>query len=128
MENRTAYFTNNYYLPKKFSIDLRYSEFSALVRDGQMSREEALVKIREPKPFDPGILEEVKKRLGLSHDEFENIMALPKKSYRDYHTYKQTFEKYRWFFWMMYKINCVPKSFYLKYTKKYRSESSSSPS
>ena len=34
MENRTAYFVNNYYLPKKFGIDLRFSEFSALVRVG----------------------------------------------------------------------------------------------
>ena len=42
MENRTAYFTNNYYLPLKFNIDLRYTEFAALVRSGQMTREEAL--------------------------------------------------------------------------------------
>ena len=42
MENRTAYFSNNYYIIKKFGIDLRYSEFSALVRAGMMTRQEAL--------------------------------------------------------------------------------------
>ena len=42
MENRTAYFANNYYLPKKFGIDLRYSEFSSLVRAGLMERNVAL--------------------------------------------------------------------------------------
>jgi len=119
MENRTAHFTNNYYLPLKFNIDLRYCEFSALIRSGQMSREEALEKIKQHKPFDPGILEEVKKRLSLTEEEFELIMNLPKKDYRNYKTYKQTFERMRWFFWVMYKLDLVPKSFYMKYTKKY---------
>jgi len=119
MENRTAYFTNNYYLPVKFDIDLRYSEFSALVRSGQMSREEALEKIKQPKPFDSSILEEVKKRLNFTDEEFEQIMNLSKNTYRDYKTYKQTFERTRWLFWIMYKLDMVPKSFYMKYTKKY---------
>jgi N-acetyl sugar amidotransferase len=119
MENRTAHFTNNYYLPRKFQIDLRYCEFSALVRSGQMAREEALRKIREPKPFDWGILEEVKKRLRLSDEAFEEIMRLPKKSYRDYPTHKRTFERMRWLFWIMYRLNLAPKSFYLKYTRTY---------
>lgn len=119
MENRTAYFTNNYYLPRKFGIDLRYAEFSALVRNGQMTRQEALAKINEPKPFDVNILDEVKKRLNVSDDAFEHIMALPRKTYRDYATYKETFERLRWLFWAMYKLNLVPKSFYLKYTRKY---------
>jgi len=119
MENRTAYFTNNYYLPRKFAIDLRYSEFSALVRAGKMTRADALAQIGEPKPFDQGILEEVKKRLNLSDATFAEIMARPKKSYRDYVTYKETFERMRWLFWIMYRLDLVPKSFYMKYTKKY---------
>ncbi|MCK5116391.1 MAG: N-acetyl sugar amidotransferase [Candidatus Aegiribacteria sp.] len=120
MENRTAYFANNYFLPLKFNIDLRYPEFSALVRSGQMTREEALSKIKEPKPFDTSILDEVKKRLDFTDEEFEEIMNLPLKSYRDYKTYKQTFERYKWFFWTMYKLDLVPKSFYMKYTSKYK--------
>jgi hypothetical protein len=71
MENRTAYFTNNYYLPKKFEIDLRFSELSALVRNGQITRDEAMKRICEPKPFDVGILEEVKKRLDFTDAQFE---------------------------------------------------------
>jgi N-acetyl sugar amidotransferase len=119
MENRTAYFTNNYYLPKKFNIDLRYSEYSALARSGEMTRTEALSKIKEPKVFSEDILEEIKKRLGLSSDEFSALMALPCKTYRDYRTYKKTFERMRWLFWVMYRLNLVPKSFYMKYTKQY---------
>jgi len=122
MENRTAYFTNNYYLPRKFNIDQRYCEFSALVRSGQMKRDEALDQIAQPFAFDEGILEEVKKRLGFSDEEFDQIMMLPRKTYRDYKTYKRTFERMKWVFWCMYKLDLVPKSFFLKYTKKYDDE------
>ena len=118
MENRTAYFANNYYLPKKFNIDLRYCEFSALVRSKQLSREEALLKIKEPKPFDESILIEIKKRLNFTDEAFDKIMHLPKKTYKDYKTYKKTFERMKPFFWLMYKTNMVTKSFYVKFTKK----------
>ena len=119
MENRYSYFTNNFWLPKKFDIDLRYSEYSALIRSGQLSRTEALDMIEKPKVFDIGILEEIKKRLNISDSEFDKIMNNDNKSYRDYKTYKQTFEDLRPLFWAMYKLDLVPKSFYLKYTKTY---------
>ena len=122
MENRTAYFTNNYYLPRKFGIDLRYCEYSALIRYGQMSRDEAMTKIAEPKPFDEDILAEVKKRLSFSDEEFDAVMNAPRKTYREYKTYKSLFERLRWFFWLMYKLELVPRSFYAKYTRKYDDE------
>ena len=120
MENRTAYFTNNYWLPKKFGYDLRYCEFSALVRSGQWTREEALEAIQQEKPFDAGILVEIYKRLGISEEEFIRLMAAPNKSFRDYPTYKKTFERLRWFFYLLVQANLVPLSFYLKYTKSYK--------
>ncbi|UCD17686.1 MAG: N-acetyl sugar amidotransferase [Candidatus Zixiibacteriota bacterium] len=116
MENRTASFTNNYYLPRKFSINLRICEYSALIRSGQMSRDEALARVRQPRPVDPEIIAEIKKRLGFSEEEFEQIMNAPRKTYRDYKTYKRRFERMRPFFWLMYKMDLVPKSFYVKYT------------
>ncbi|MEE9441116.1 MAG: N-acetyl sugar amidotransferase [candidate division Zixibacteria bacterium] len=122
MENRSAYFANNYYLPEKFEIDLRFCEYSALIRAGRMSREEALRKITEEKPFDKDILAEIKKRLSFSDDEFENVMNQPKKTFLDYPTYKPTFERYRRLFWVMYKLDLAPKSFYVKYTKKHTAE------
>ena len=115
MENRSAYFANNYYLPKKFKIDLRFSEFSALVRSGQMTREEALIKIKEPKPFDPDILEEIKKRTGISDNEFEAIMNAKPLHFTNYKTYKKTFERLRPFFYILYQTGYVTKSFYTKY-------------
>lgn len=117
MENRTAWFTNNFYLPRKFGIDLRFCELSAHIRAGHLSRDEAIEQIREPKPIDPGIIEEILKRLNFTAAEFENIMNLPCRTYRDYPTYKQTFERLRPLFWLLYRGNFVTKSFYLKYAQ-----------
>ena len=115
MENRTAYFANNYYLPIKFGIDLRYSEYSALVRAGQISRVEALEMIKEEKPFDESILAEIKRRVGFSELEWDEIMNAPPKHYTDYPTYKKTFERLRPFFFLLYKSGYVTKSFYYKF-------------
>lgn len=123
MENRTSYFTNNYWLPKKFGYDLRLCEFSALVRSGQWSREKALAEITKPKPFDQEILTEIRKRLMLSETEFDDIMNAPNRSFRDYPTYKRRFERLRWFFFLLNKAQLIPLSFYLKYTKKYNEPS-----
>lgn len=117
MENRYTIFCDNYLLPRKFGIDFRYVEYSALIRSGQMTRDEALEKIQVPYEFDETILTEVKKRLGFTDAEFDEIMARPRRAFKDFKTYHKTFKRMRLFFWLMYKMKRVPKSFYLKYTK-----------
>jgi N-acetyl sugar amidotransferase len=117
MENRYTIFCDNYILPRKFGIDFRYVEFSALIRSGQMTRDEALEKIQKPYEFDESILVEVKKRLNITDEEFDRLIAQPKRTYHDFKTYHQTFRRMRLFFWLMYKMDRIPKSFYLKYTK-----------
>ena len=119
-ENRSAYFTINYYLPTRFGIDLRYSEFSALIRAGQITREQGLEQIKAPKDYDPEITAEFKKRLGISEPEWEQIMNAPKRTHHDFKTYKKTFEFLRPLFWLLYKMDRIPKSFYMKYTIKYK--------
>ena len=115
MENRTAYSVNNYYLPKKFNIDLRFSELSALIRSGQITREEATQRLAEEKPFDPGILEEIKTRVGFSNGDWENIMNDKPRHYTEFKTYKKRFEQMRPFFYILYKSGYVTKSFYHKF-------------
>ena len=83
-----------------------------------MSREEALQLMSEPPYIESDLVEFTKKRLGFTDAEFDRLMNLPKKTYRDYETYKKTFERLRPFFWLMYKMELVPKSFYMKYTAK----------
>ena len=118
MENRTATFVNNYYLPKKFGIDLRYSEFSALVRSGHMDRADALAAIQCEKPFDDEIRLEIMTRVGFSTSDWQRIMQMEPRHYTDYETYKRTFERLRPLFYLLYKADYVPKSFYAKYACK----------
>jgi hypothetical protein len=118
LENRFTAFYQAYVLPRRWGVDKRKNGFSALIRSGQMKKEEALQILKRPPTIDSEIIELVKKRLGFSDAEFEMIMNLPKKTYKDFKTYKKTFERMRPFFWFMYKSGYVPKSFYIKYTKK----------
>ena len=122
MENKTSYFANNYYLPNKLGIDIRQCEYASLIRDGQMTREQALKKLSLPSwgtsETDNNILIEILEATELTLEQFNKIMKAPAKSYRDFKTYKKTFERMKPFFWLMYKLNFMTKSFYLKYASK----------
>ena len=63
-------------------------------------------------------VEELQKRLNLSDEDLDRIMKAPKKTFHDFKTYRPTFRRMRLFFWVMYKLGRVPKSFYIKYCKK----------
>lgn len=116
MENRYTIFNHNYLMPKKFNIDLRRVECSALVRSGQMSREDALNQLSKDPECEDNIIEEIKTRLNITNEEFEELLKLPNKSHNDYLTYHDTFKRMRPFFWILYKMDLIPKSFYIKYT------------
>ena len=93
LENRFTAFYHSYFLPKRFGIDTRSNGFAALVRSGQMDRNEGLRLMDEPPYLENELIDLVKKRIGFSDKEFEDIMNLPKKNYTDYKTYKRTFER-----------------------------------
>lgn len=116
LENRFTAFFHTYFFPQRWGYDGRLLGAAALVRSGQLTREAALAEIARPQPYDEELVELVKKRLGYSDEEFERLMTLPKRTYREFKTYKQTFERMRPLFYLLYKMDRVPKSFYLKYT------------
>lgn len=118
LENRMTHFNHAYVFPLRFHMDQRLNGYSALIRSGQMSREEGLELIKEPLKLDLELLEVVQKRLGFSDEEMERVMTQPLRTFKDFKTYKQRFERWRPFFYLMYKLDLVPKSFYLKYTSK----------
>ena len=67
------------------------------------------------------LIEEQKKeiwKLKQIASDYLKIMNGPRKSYRDYPTYKRRFEILRPLFFILAKANLVPMSFYLKYTAK----------
>ena len=115
LENRFTAFWHTYFMPKRYEVDTRLLGHAALVRSGQITRDQGLEMLRVPQEYDPEMFEMVKKRLGFSDEEFEQIMNLPRRTYRDFKTYKTTFERMRPFWWLMYKLNRVPKSFYMKF-------------
>jgi hypothetical protein len=115
LENRMTAFMHSHYLPRKFNNDQRNNSLSASVRAGKLTRREALQEYSEPPYLETELLEYFRRRLGLTDEQFGRLMDLPPKSYRDYPTYKRTFERMRPLFYLLAKSNLVPMSFYIKY-------------
>ena len=86
-ENVFTRFFEGYYLPKKFGFDTRKNVLSNMILAGTITREEAL-KILEQPPYDSeqGELDKayVAKKMGISTEEFEKIIARPNKTPYDY--------------------------------------------
>lgn len=118
LENRMTAFAHSVWLPQKFGIDQRNNSLSASVRAGLLSQEQAIRLYMEPPYVEQELVSYLKKRLGFSDDEYESAMQGPKKTYRDYKTYKKRFEHLRLFFFILAKANLVPMSFYIKYTSR----------
>lgn len=116
LENRFTAYWHTYFLPVRYGIDARQLGHAALVRSGQLDREQALRELATPHEADPEILALVKKRLRLGDELYDELMAAPRRHYSDYPTYKRWFELMRPLFWALYKADRVPKSFYLKFT------------
>ena len=80
-------FFQAYILPVKFNIDKRRAHLSTLICSGQIERDEALQEMQKD-PYPPELLSQDKKyvikKLKLTDAEFEEIMNLPVKSYKDY--------------------------------------------
>jgi N-acetyl sugar amidotransferase len=115
LENRATSFLHTIYNPQKFDIDNRNWSLSAEVRSGILDREMALKVYNTPIETDPELLGYVKKRLSLTDAEYDTIMKGPKRTFRDFKTYKKRFERFRPLFKVLAFANLVPMSFYLKY-------------
>ena len=80
-------FFEGYYLPSKFGFDTRKNVFSNQILAETMSREEALKQLSKP-PYDPDLMEQdkeyVAKKLGISMEEFDHIIAGENKTPLDY--------------------------------------------
>jgi N-acetyl sugar amidotransferase len=115
LENRLSAFLHSVYLPKKFGIDMRNNQLSAEVREGVISREEAIAKYSNEVNIEAGLVEYFIKRLGLTEKEYNKVMSSSPKYWYEFPTYKKRFERLRPLFYLLAKSNLVPMSFYLKY-------------
>jgi len=89
-ENLFTKFAIAYWLPKKFNIDKRIITYSAQILSGEISRDEALKKIRE-QPFKETDIKRdidyVIKKLGLTDTEFREIWNKPNRTFLNYPSY-----------------------------------------
>lgn len=86
-ESRFTRFFEDYWLPRKFGFDRRRAHFSSLILTNQMTRNEALNRIKTPE-LDKHVLEQefeyVAHKLDLTVDELQNIFDGTNKSSYDY--------------------------------------------
>ncbi len=118
LENRMSSFLHSVYLPRKFQTDLRINTLAANVRNGAMSKNQALRELRE-KPFvEPGLIEYFCKRMEISLEDFDKTLNLNPRSWNEFPTYRPLFIQLRIFFKLLAHLNLVPMSFYKKYCQK----------
>jgi len=114
-ESSYTEFIQSYLLPKKFNIDKRKLEFSALIRSGQMKRADALNELKKPYPYRQDLIPYVISKLGLSQQEFEEILSAPPKSFHDYPSYYPMIQLMKYPIWVACKLDLLPQVFYEKY-------------
>jgi N-acetyl sugar amidotransferase len=88
-ESRFTRFYEDYWMPRKFGFQKRKAHFSSLVLTGQMTREEALVRVAKPELSDDFLEKEfeyVANKLDISTAELQQIFEGENKTFHDYKT------------------------------------------
>jgi len=96
-ENVFTRFALSYWLPEKFGIDKRIITLSALVMNGEISREKALDELKQD-PFDGCDMQYemryILKKIDMNETEFEECFSSPNKYYYDYPSYMFLLNKF----------------------------------
>ncbi len=81
-ESRFTRFYESYWLPEKFGYDTRKVQYSSLILTGQMTREEALEKLKSP-AYNPETIKEdfeyIATKLGITVEELQGYMDQPNR-------------------------------------------------
>lgn len=94
-ESRFTKFFEGYWLPTRFGYDTRRVQYSSLIQTGQMTREDALERLKKP-AYDSATIDEefeyIATKLGISVEELRSYHTMPLKTYRDYRNQAWMFE------------------------------------
>ena len=93
-------FYQGYILPNKFNIDKRKAHYSNLIFSGQIEKQQAIEKLKEPILAEKVAKEDyafVIKKLGLSEAEFQKIMKKPRVEHSQFRK-EEGFRKRFWIF------------------------------
>lgn len=81
-ESRFTRFYESYWLPEKFGYDTRKVQYSSLILTGQMTRDEALEKLKSP-AYDPETIKDdfeyIATKLGITVGELQGYMDQPNR-------------------------------------------------
>jgi N-acetyl sugar amidotransferase len=94
-ESRFTRFYEGYWLPKKFGYDTRKVQYSSLILTNQMTREEALEKLKLPAIDEETAkhdMEYIATKLDWTVAELQACMDLPNKTYKDYKNQEWMFD------------------------------------
>jgi N-acetyl sugar amidotransferase len=86
-ESRFTRFYEGYWLPTKFGYDTRRVQFSSLIVTGQMTRDEALERLKTPALDDATVRQEfeyVANKLGITVAELQGYLDGPNRTFRDF--------------------------------------------
>ena len=86
-ESRFTRFFEGYWLPTRFGFDTRLTQFSSLILSNQMSRSEAIEKLKKSPFHDMDVeaeFEYISNKLDISVKELKSFHKMPLKSYKDY--------------------------------------------
>jgi len=93
-ESRFTKFYEGYWLPEKFGYDTRKVQYSSLVLTGQMTRDEALEKLKVP-AYDPKTIADefkyIATKLNITEEELLSYMKASNKTYRDFKNRERMF-------------------------------------
>jgi hypothetical protein len=115
-ESKYTAFFQGYILTRKFNIDKRKLHYSALIRSGQLTRNEALVKVQTD-PYSGGeeLLDYCLKKLDFTREEFDHIMDELPKSFLDYKSYYSLIKFMKKPVKFATRLGIVPDTVYMKY-------------
>jgi N-acetyl sugar amidotransferase len=94
-ESRFTRFFEGYWLPTRFGYDVRRVQFSSLILAGQMTRDEAILKLKQS-PYDPDMIQQdfayIATKLCITTDELQSYLNMPQKFYWNYPNNKSYFQ------------------------------------
>jgi N-acetyl sugar amidotransferase len=114
-ESLYTVFFQSYYLPTKFNIDKRKLEYSALIRSGQMTRDEAIKLTEQPYPYKKENIKYTQSKLGISDSEFDDIMNEKPKMFYNYPSYFSIIKACKFPIKVACDLGLLPHIFYEKY-------------
>ncbi|MDF2384382.1 N-acetyl sugar amidotransferase [Nostoc ellipsosporum NOK] len=94
-ESRFTRFFEGYWLPERFGYDTRKVQYSSLILTGQMTREDAIEKLKIP-AYDPETIQHefdfIARKLEVSSEELRGYFTMEKKTFRDYKNQEWIFQ------------------------------------